>query len=414
MIEPPSPSSSSPGASVGSADPRRRRILRAALWATVFLSLFWAIFNLTVGSPAVSLASLGAASLLSLPLVFKVPADHANAVKFYWVVTVLQVTGFTIVVLGTHTRVHFYLLVLGMLPMLLLALRAHRVFVVGSLLTSWLLFYLLDTGVLPTLALFIDMSLDLRALAARINMAFTLLLMGAFVGFFIVDSLRAEEELESAHAEADRLLRNVLPAAIVERLKAGESTIADGHDEVTVLFADVVGFTALSETITPTELVHMLDELICRFDRHTSDLGLEKIKIIGDAYMVAGGLAGNGLAAARQVADLALAMQDEVHAYQQRSGRSLSLRIGMHTGPLVAGVIGESKFSYDIWGDTVNTAARMESHGVPDRIQISDHTRMLLESHYRCVPRGEIQVKGKGSMTTHFLLARQTADGAEP
>ena len=214
---------------------------------------------------------------------------------------------------------------------------------------------------------------------------------------------RAERQALREQERADRLLLNILPASIAERLKDQPETIADGILETTVLFADIVGFTALSEKLSPDETLTLMDDVFCRFDELVDRFGLEKIKTIGDAYMLAGGLPEPSDNHADDVARMALAMQEEISKIPTPGGRPLSLRIGISTGPVVAGVIGRKKFLYDLWGDTVNTASRMESLGQPGRIQVSQTTWQQLKDRYRFSTSRTIDVKGKGTMTTWFL-----------
>jgi len=212
--------------------------------------------------------------------------------------------------------------------------------------------------------------------------------------------LLAEEE------RSERLLLNVLPAPIAERLKQGEGVIADAFPEVTVLFADLVDFTRRSQQVSPAQVVATLNELFSAFDRLAQRHGLEKIKTIGDAYMVAGGLPNPRPDHAQAVAEMALAMQEEVAGRADPGGQPLQVRIGIDTGPVEAGVIGTSKFSYDLWGDTVNTASRMESHGVAGCIQVTERTYQRLRNGYRFQRRGPIPVRGMGEMVTYFLVGR--------
>ncbi len=220
------------------------------------------------------------------------------------------------------------------------------------------------------------------------------------------EAVRTRRALRAEQEKSERLLLNVLPAPIAARLKQADGVIADAHDEVTVLFADIVDFTSASEKIGPAQVVEALDELFSVFDQLARRQGLEKIKTIGDAYMVAGGLPDPHPDHARAVAEIALAMRDEVAKRADPSGRPLAVRIGIDTGPVVAGVIGRSKFIYDLWGDTVNTASRMESHGIAGCIQVTDRTYRRLRDRYRFERRGPIAVKGKGEMVTWLLLAR--------
>ena len=226
----------------------------------------------------------------------------------------------------------------------------------------------------------------------------------ALVAFFSdADTRSAEEHLAKEHARSERLLLNVLPPAISSRLKDGEETIADGFKEVSVLFADMVGFTELSARMPPADLVSVLNEVFSEFDELAGKYGLEKIKTIGDAYMVAAGLPEAREDHAAVMARMGLDMLEVVSALNARKGYSLAVRIGIHSGPVVAGIIGKRKFSYDLWGDTVNTASRMESHGEKGRLHVSAVTAELLKDAFVVEPRGTVTVKGKGEMSTFFV-----------
>lgn len=211
-------------------------------------------------------------------------------------------------------------------------------------------------------------------------------------------------ELHIKNEENERLLLNILPEPIAGRLKKGEQTIADSFKEVTVLFSDIVGFTELSQKVNASQLVFMLNDLFSAFDHLAQKYGIEKIKTIGDAYMAVSGLPVPRDDHAEAMARMAIGMLEAVKEYNQRHNASLSLRIGMHSGPVVAGVIGVHKFIYDLWGDTVNTAARMESHGVSGSIQMTEQTaHLLLANGWNVVKRDVIHVKGKGEMTTYLI-----------
>jgi class 3 adenylate cyclase len=220
------------------------------------------------------------------------------------------------------------------------------------------------------------------------------------------EAVRSRRALAMEQERSERLLLNVLPAPIAARLKQREDVIADGFPDVTVLFADLVDFTRYSQRISPEQVVALLNDLFTAFDRLAGRQGLEKIKTVGDAYMVAGGLPEPRPDHAQAVAEMALAIRGEVARHTDPSGRPLQVRIGIDTGPVVAGVIGRNKFIYDLWGDTVNTASRMESHGVPGCIQVTDRTYRRLRDGYRFQRRGPVDIKGKGEMVTWFLLGR--------
>jgi ligand-binding sensor domain-containing protein/class 3 adenylate cyclase len=217
-------------------------------------------------------------------------------------------------------------------------------------------------------------------------------------------------ELEDARQQSDALLLNVLPKTIADRLKAGEQTIADCFDDVTVLFADIVGFTVLSSQREPFEIVQLLNRIFSAFDMFSEQYGLEKIKTIGDAYMIVGGLPEPREDHAEAVASMAIEMQQTVELLATTMNLPLHIRIGIHTGQAVAGVIGQKKFSYDLWGDTVNTASRLESHGVAGKIHITEQVAERLGGKFVVEERGEIDIKGKGTMRTFFLVARAYGD----
>jgi class 3 adenylate cyclase len=220
------------------------------------------------------------------------------------------------------------------------------------------------------------------------------------------EAVRGRRALAVEQDRSERLLLNVLPSPIAARLKQGEAVIADRFPEVTVLFVDLVDFTQSSDRSTPERVVQVLDDLFTAFDRLAERHGLEKIKTIGDAYMAVGGLPAPRPDHAQAVAEMALAVREETARHRDPSGQPLALRIGIDTGPVVAGVIGTTKFSYDLWGDTVNTASRMESQGVVGCIQVTERTYQRLGDGYRFERRGPIQIKGKGELVTWFLVGR--------
>ena len=216
--------------------------------------------------------------------------------------------------------------------------------------------------------------------------------------------LKAEKELVELEKEkSERLLLNILPGAIAGRLKSGEKTIANGHSVVTVMFADLVGFTAMSRKTDPADLVAILNGIFTAFDLIVEKNKIEKIKTIGDCYMLVGGLPTHRDDHAQAVVNSALEMMDALAKINERNGTDLKMRMGMHSGPVVAGVIGKIKFTYDLWGDTVNVASRMESSGQPGRINISEQTKVLLGDHFILEERGMVECKGLGPVKTYFV-----------
>jgi class 3 adenylate cyclase len=215
-----------------------------------------------------------------------------------------------------------------------------------------------------------------------------------------------ERERERALAESERLLLNVLPQPVAARLKKQTGIIADDCRGVTVLFADIVGFTPLAEQLSARDLVGLLDRVFARWDAVAAAHGVEKIKTIGDAYMVAGGIPLPREDHAEAIAEMALAMRPEIVSCATETGLPLEVRIGIDTGDVVAGVIGRAKFIYDLWGDTVNTASRMESHALPGTIQVTERAYERLRHRYSFRPRGTVEVKGKGAMPCYVLVGR--------
>jgi adenylate cyclase len=279
------------------------------------------------------------------------------------------------------------------------------VFILGTL-------FLLEKMVLSRLA---NLSNNVEQIGTNTDLSLRVFVTGndelTTLGNTINSMLNALESysqnLVAEREKVERLLLNILPESIAKRLEKDQETIADSFEEATVLFADIVNFTNLSSEISPTELVNLLNEIFSRFDRLVERYGLEKIKTIGDSYMVVGGLPLPRVDHVEAVADFALAMQREIQEFNAEKSQSFSMRIGINTGPVVAGVIGLKKFIYDLWGDTVNTASRMESHGIPGSIQVSSSTYERLKDKYVFQERGVIYVKGKGEMTTYLLNSRK-------
>jgi adenylate cyclase len=276
--------------------------------------------------------------------------------------------------------------------------------------TAFLLVFLL-TGILGEV-LFSDADLPVwftsTMLALNVSgagaIAFTLLASFANQRDAALRALRAEQK------KSEALLVNVLPSSIAERLKGATQSIADHIDSASILFADVVDFTPLARRLEPAEVVGMLDHLFSHFDELVERHGLEKIKTIGDCYMAAAGVPDPRTDHARRAALLALDMRDAVATSGTAGDFGLRLRIGINSGPVVAGVIGTKRFLYDLWGDAVNIASRMESNSTPGEIQITRSTYELLEDEFVCTPRGTIEVKGKGQMQTWYLVGPRLDD----
>ena len=222
-----------------------------------------------------------------------------------------------------------------------------------------------------------------------------------------LEQLQKEKELlQMEQMKSERLILNILPKPIAERLKKSEKNISSSYEDVTILFSDIVGFTQMSSLLTPSDLVTLLNDLFTRFDKRAESLGLEIIKTIGDAYMAAGGVPVPRADHADIVADMALGMLEDLAEFNRDNQMSLQMRIGLNSGPVVAGIIGFTKFSYDLWGSTVNVASRMESSSMIGKIQISPSTAKALSGRFDLQGREVIEVKGIGKVLTHFLLKR--------
>ena len=239
---------------------------------------------------------------------------------------------------------------------------------------------------------------ETRTMFFLMNVGFSSVVVFVFASFF-VQGMRRERE------ESNRLLLNILPEKTARQLKSKGGTIAERHDHVSILFADIVNFTAYARERQPEEIVQTLNRIFTMFDRLVDEEGLEKIKTIGDAYMVAGGLSERCEDHPRRMASLALDMMASMEGLQ-RDGAPFMLRIGLHIGPAIAGVIGKTKFAYDLWGDAVNAASRMESTGVDGRIQVSEAFRQSVGDGFAFEERGGVEIKGRGRMHTYFLTGR--------
>jgi adenylate cyclase len=251
---------------------------------------------------------------------------------------------------------------------------------------------------------------------APLMLALNVVIGGTVVfGLLATFAQQREEALEALRIEqgrAENLLLNILPRSIADRLKADTATIADQFTEASILFADVVDFTPLSDRLQPAEVVGVLDELFTYFDSLADRFNVEKIKTIGDCYMVAAGVPTPRADHARVMALMAIDMREAMRSRDAVGHLGLELRIGINSGPVVAGVIGRKRFLYDLWGDAVNMASRMESQGTPGRIQVTQATYELLCDEFVLEPRGTVPIKGKGDVETWYLIGRRGSAGS--
>ena len=276
--------------------------------------------------------------------------------------------------------------------------------------TVWLAAYVALVVVSAAIDPFLDRGTNLPFVARNIFFVINVIAVSvvaiALLNYFMRLRDRTLGQLKTEQDRSERLLLNVLPREIASRLKDDDidrRSLAESRDNVTVLFADMVGFSSIAASLTPAKLIDLLDEVFVHFDELSDKYGVEKIRTIGDAYMVAAGVPTERPDHAEALAWMALDIMDFASSPRLSSNLTTHFRIGMNSGPVVAGVIGRKKFQYDLWGETVNTASRMESHGLPGKIQITESTQALLADKFLLIPRGEIEVKGRGKMRTFFL-----------
>ncbi|ADI29290.1 adenylate/guanylate cyclase domain-containing protein [Methylotenera versatilis] len=241
------------------------------------------------------------------------------------------------------------------------------------------------------------------------NITGTASILYGVLRYFQAQKERVMISLELEQARSEKLLLNILPAAIAERLKANDMRIADHYDSVTVMFADLVNFTQISEKMPALQLIDLLSQVFLKFDQLAEKYQVEKIKTIGDAYMVVSGAPIMYTDHVTRIVEMAFDMKVVLQEVAAKTGIDLNMRIGIHTGPVVAGVIGSTKFSYDLWGDTVNLASRMESTCRPNNIQVTRETQALIKDAYIFSEKADVDVKGKGLVETYFLLARKSS-----
>lgn len=270
---------------------------------------------------------------------------------------------------------------------------------VGLAALSWYLNSIFASHALPIPS-------DVKNVFFVVNLAGLATVLYSVMRYFQSQKNRVLDELAIEKARSEKLLLSILPQSIANRLKESNCNIADNHEAVTIMFTDLVGFTTLSSDMPANELVSLLNTVFTKFDELSEKYNLEKIKTIGDAYMVVGGAPEYRADHAVAVAEMALEISQALIAISRNTGIQLSMRIGINSGPVIAGVIGHSKFSYDLWGDTVNLASRMESLGIANEIQVSQSTYQLLQGKFRFEPRGELTVKGHGQVYTYLLKGK--------
>ncbi len=389
-----------------------RRVNRRAAWFLLFCSvLLFAVDVALVGSTPAVLVSRGVFFILTLALVVALNRVQDTKQGDWLLLGASSI-------LGTFVWFQIFM----QLPQELLS----SYWLVTAALMVTICFVLLEMVLLARLAVVALMLLITLSAPFVLGLGLGETLLGlmhvvlvadvGWVAAWQVEVARRSAFVNQLGVERERertvdLLRNILPEPIADRLLNDPGTIAERYDSVSVLFADIVGFTPWASTCEADQVVEVLDTIFSSFDQLCDAYEVEKIKTIGDAYMAAGGVPSGGGGATESVVQLALSMLDEVDKMPVQEGTSLQLRIGIHQGPVVAGVIGRRKFIYDLWGDTVNTAARMESHGVPGRVQITQAVADQLGEDFVIEPRGVIEVKGKGPMKAYLVDSTARPDG---
>jgi class 3 adenylate cyclase len=312
---------------------------------------------------------------------------------------------------GARSGMEFYLVVLASLPFLLFSRNEKRKLAIGFAIVglaaalTFVQFGLSESPVIwPEAAQGRIYYISLALMTAVTMMS---------IGHYNYASVSARISLADERARVEKLLSHVLPELIAEKLREGDTTIAESHGEASVLFADLVGFSALAKRLAPTHVVEVLNDLFSRLDELAGRHGVEKIKTIGDCYMAATGVLGHGEGQVEAMADFALAVPKAVKDVSEKYNYPLAVRVGISTGPAISGVIGTDKYSFDLWGDTVNLASQMEASGVEGRIQVTEATYWRLHNAFELEKRGEIAVKGETSVPSYFLIGRKQPSNAQ-
>lgn len=306
---------------------------------------------------------------------------------------------------GSESTLHVYFTLAGAM-LFMFGVERWRLFLVWFALICLAL--LASIHFAPEHGIVMEHDIYLRQMLSSHAMINAIAINALLIFYALAALRRAEIDLGSEHARSEALVEAVMPPAIAARLKAGEAHIADRIDMLSVLFADLVDFTQAAHALPPEDVVLFLDRLVTRFDALCAQFGVQKIKTIGDCYMAAAGFDGRAGEGARAVGLLALAMREAIKSQAPLGSRVLDLRIGVHAGPATAGIIGDVRFSYDVWGDAVNVASRMESHGVPGRILASEAFRALTDHAFVFEERGAAEIKGLGVTRTFFLIGEKT------
>ena len=381
---------------------RQNAIRLIAIFASA-ISFLYVAFYLNLGLQVLALFNGAFACLYGMVAIINKNSLMRSLGVLLMFLGVLQLVGTGLLFLPPSMGTHFYLMVIPIFSLIVIHPRDRFWWIFFTIVVLVFIGWFewkrdLWGPVYGSHLLDADLSVY-RGLSA----IFTVTLSFSVFWVFHRDLNLARKELYNAYERSESLLRNMLPASIARRLKKKQYTIADSFEDASVLFADLVGFTALAASRPASETVSMLNNIFSAFDQEVAKRGLEKIKTIGDAYMVAGGLPDPSPDHTAQVLGLAVDMLEILRKHNEEYGHELNLRIGVSRGPLIAGVIGSQKLSYDIWGDTVNVASRMESMGIPGRIQVTERVVQVTSDDFEFEDRGILEVKGRGKMRTYLL-----------
>jgi adenylate cyclase len=383
---------------------RRQRFVNVAAFATAGNAL--SHFFILAAYDFADLILVQSYNVLIALAALLIPRLHRwgeNAGALALIALILVGNSFVVWALGRSSNLHVYFTLAGAM---LLLLGVHNWGLFLGLFLLWVVALLLALNVAPVEGFVLPGDSTLRNMLSSHAMINTIIINAALLFYALAALHRAEVDLQDQHERSEALVNAVMPAAIAARLKSGrEARIADGIETLTVLFADLVGFSTAAHDEPPHRVVAFLDGLVRTFDALAETHQVQKIKTIGDSYMAAAGFEGDAAQGAVAMGQFALAMMDAIKAQPPLAGHRLSMRIGIHCGEATAGIIGDTRFSYDVWGDAVNTASRLESQGVPGRIQVSHAFRELTKDAFVFEERGATELKGVGQMHTFFLVA---------
>lgn len=383
----------------------RKALLMGGSLMILPVAIVWGCLYLAYDERWAALITLSYAAANGTAIIYQARTGRSGPLSFvHWFCTLLLPFVLTIVLGGIAQS---SALILGALMAPLGALLYHE----HGAATRLFIAYAALVAVAAVVDPYVQRDNNLPQWLILTFFALNVIIVSSLAYFQLRAFLRQRDEalrlLRIEQGKSDGLLVNILPRSIADILRNEQRTIADRYDAVSILFADVVGFTPLSSAIEAEEMVNLLNEIYTHFDTVVERFGLEKIRTMGDGYMVASGVPAPRPDHAHALADGALAMMDYIDRWRSPRAADIALRMGLSSGPVLAGVIGRKKFSYDVWGDPVNIASRMESHGVPGKIQVSPSAYELLKDDFLLEARGRVQIKGKGEMDTWFLIGRR-------